>query len=168
MKASNACFAIGVSALLAMAPVADAQRVDVGGFEGVWKGTLTMGAIYDVTPEHIERLSKPVELEIRIFARGGAELYFTFEEDEWEFSEQRNFRMTPIAEESGTVNNGVIDARLPGNLGWTSAMTFNLALQSADSLYVNWTRLTVRDQLLYDGLDEMGFAGTAVLTRQGD
>jgi hypothetical protein len=146
-----------------LAPIADAQRVDVGGFLGNWKGTLTMDVIHDVPPEELERLSKPVELEIRIFRQGGAELYFTFEENEWEFSEQRNFRITPIGGQ-----NGVIPARLPGNIGWISSVTLNLALQGEDALFVSWARLTIRDQLLYDGLDEFGFSGVAVLNRIDD
>ena len=163
VKSSNIRIALGLSALLILAPVADAQRVDVGGFEGNWKGTLTMDVIVDVPPEHIARLSKPVELEIRIFNRGGAELYFTFEENEWEFSQQRDFRITPIG-----AQNGVIPARLPGNNGWISAMSFNLTLKSENELFLSWSRLTVRDQLQFDGLDELGFSGTAVLTKLED
>lgn len=160
MKTSNIRIALGLSTLLFLAPVADAQRTDAGDFEGVWKGTLTMGVVVDVPPEHLERLSKPVDVEIRIFNRGGAEIYFTFEENEWEFSQQRDFRITPI----GT-QNGVIPARLPGNNGWVTALSLNLAIKSENELFLSWSRLTVRDQLTYDGLDEIGFAGTAVLTR---
>ena len=160
MKASNFAIAIGVSALITLAPVADAQRTSAGAFEGTWKGTLTMDVLYDIPEQHIARLSKPVQLELRIFARGPAEIYFTFDEKEWEFSEQRNFRITPIGEQ-----NGVIPARLPGNTGWITTMAFNLALQGEDALFLSWSRFTVRDQLLFDGLDELGFAGTAVLTR---
>jgi hypothetical protein len=159
--ASKLRIAIGLTGLLALTPLANAQRVDVGGFEGIWKGTLTMDAIYDVPAEHVERLSKPVELEIRIFARGGAELYFTFEENEWEFSQQRDFRITPLP--GG--QNGVIAARIPGNVGWMSSISLNMALQGEDALLLSWSRLTVRDQLTFDGLDEMGFSGVAVLNR---
>jgi hypothetical protein len=161
-------FAFGLAALLMLAPAAEAQRVDVGEFAGIWKGTLTMDVMYDVPPEHAERLKKPVEIEVRIFARGGAELYFTFEENEWEFSVQRDFRITPIPDQSGTVRNGVIPARLPGNNGWISSMTLNLTLQSENELLLSWSRLTVRDNLLYDGLDELGFGGIAVLSRAAD
>lgn len=78
MNVSKIRYAVGLSALLTFAPIADAQRESVGGFEGNWKGSLTMDVIVDVPPEHLERLSKPVELEIRVFNRGGVELYFTF------------------------------------------------------------------------------------------
>jgi hypothetical protein len=145
---------------MTLAPVADAQRVDVGGFLGNWKGTLTMDVIHDIAPEQLERLSKPVELEIRIFRQGGAELYFTFEENEWEFSTRTGFRITPIG-----AQNGVIPARLPGNNGWISSVSLNLALQGEDALFLSWQRLTIRNELLYDGLDEFGFAGVAVLNR---
>jgi hypothetical protein len=160
VNVSKIRYAVGLSALLTFAPIADAQRESVGGFEGNWKGSLTMDVIVDVPPEHLERLSKPVELEIRVFNRGGVELYFTFEEDEWEFSTQRGFRITPIGEQ-----NGVVIARLPGNLGWISSMSLNLALQGEDAVFLSWSRLTVRDQRLNDGLDEYGFSGTATLTR---
>jgi hypothetical protein len=163
VNVSNIRYVVGLSALLTFAPIADAQRDSIGAFEGNWKGTLTMDVMVDVPPEHLERLSKPVELEIRIFNRGGAELYFTFEEDEWEFSQQRNFRITPIGEQ-----NGVIIARLPGNVGWNSSVSLNLTLQGEDSLFLSWSRLTVRDQLLNDGLDEYGFSGTATLNRAAE
>ncbi len=163
MKTSKLSLAIGLSALMMLAPVADAQRTSAGAFSGNWKGTLTMGTLLDIPPEHAERLSKPVELEIRIENRGGVELYFTFEEDEWEFTNQRGFRITPIGEQ-----NGVIEARIPGNVGWTSGITLNLAIQDEDTLFLSWSRLTVRSNFLYDGLDEFGFAGVATLDRIAD
>ena len=128
-----------------------------------------MGTILDVNPEDIERLSKPVELEVRIEARGGAELEFTFEEDEWEFTTQRGFRITPIADpNNGTIQNGVIEARIPGNVGWNSGITLNLAVINETTLFLSWSRLTVRNNFLFDGLDEFGFAGTTTLTRVAD
>jgi hypothetical protein len=168
VKASKICLPIGLSALLILAPVADAQRTSAGPFAGNWKGTLTMGTIIDVEPADRERLSKPVDLEIRIEGRGGAELYFTFEENEWEFTNQRGFRITPIPGANGVVQNGVIEARIPGNVGWTSGITLNLAVIDETTLFLSWSRLTVRDNFLYDGLDEFGFAGTATLTRISD
>jgi hypothetical protein len=54
---------------------------------------------------------------------------------------------------------------MPGNVGWMSAITFNMAVQSEDSLLLSWGRQTVRDRFLYDGLDEFGFAGVAILNR---
>jgi len=147
--------------IVAIVPIAGAQRVAVGDFEGNWRGTLTMNVVYDVPDAHLERLSKPVQLEIRIFNRGGAELYYTgFEEDEWEFQTQRGFRITMIGTE-----HGIIEARIPGLLGWTNSMTFNLTKQGDGTLFLAWTRLTIRSDLLFDGLDEMAFAGTARLTR---
>jgi hypothetical protein len=163
VKASKISVAIGLSALMMLAPVADAQRTNAGAFSGNWKGTLTMDTILDVNPEDIERLSKPVELEIRVEARGGVELYFTFEEDEWEFTNQRGFRITPIGEQ-----NGVIEARIPGNVGWTSGITLNLTVIDPNTLFLSWSRLTVRNNFLYDGLDEFGFAGVTTLTKIGD
>lgn len=169
MKASKISLAIGLSALTILAPVADAQRTSAGPFSGNWKGTLTMGTILDVNPEDIERLSKPVELEIRIENRGGVELYFTFEEDEWEFTEQRGFRITPIADPNdGSIQNGVIEARIPGNVGWVSGITLNLAVINETTLFLSWSRLTVRNNFLYDGLDEFGFAGVTTLSRIAD
>lgn len=169
MKFSKLCLPIALSALFTVAPVADAQRTSAGPFTGNWKGTLTMGTILDVQPEDLERLSKPVELEIRIENRGGAELYFTFEEDEWEFTNQRGFRITPIADPNGgSVQNGVIEARIPGNVGWTSGITLNMALINETTILLSWSRLTVRNNFLYDGLDEFGFAGVATLNKIAD
>ena len=143
-----------------LSPVADAQRTSAGKFEGVWKGTLNMDVIYDVPEAAVQRLSKPVGLELRIFSRGSAEIYFTFEENEWEMQEQRNFRITPINE-----NSAVIEARIRGNIGWVNSFAFNLARNGDDALTLSWSRLTVRDNLNYDGLDEMGFFGVTELTR---
>jgi len=154
---------LGLATLMMLAPVADAQRSSAGAFAGNWKGTLTMDTILDVPPDALERLSKPVELEVRIEARQGAELYFTFEEDEWEFTNQRGFRLTPIGEK-----NGVIEARIPGNVDWFSSITLNMTLLSENELLVSWSRLTTRNRFLYDGLDEYGFAGVATLTRIAD
>lgn len=163
MKASKIALTTGLAGLLMLAPIADAQRTSAGAFTGNWKGTLTMDTIVDVNPEDIERLSKPVELEIRVENRGGVELYFTFEEDEWEFTNQRGFRITPIGEQ-----NGVIEARIPGNVGWISGITLNLTIQDPNTLFLSWSRLTVRNNFLYDGLDEFGFAGVATLTKIAD
>ena len=166
MKLSKLSLPIGLSALLMLAPGADAQRTSAGPFTGNWKGTLTMGTIIDVQPVDLERLSKPVELEIRIENRGGAELYFTFEEDEWEFTNQRGFRITPIADpNTGAIQNGVIEARIPGNVGWISGITLNMAIIDETTMFLSWSRLTVRNNFLYDGLDEFGFAGVATLTK---
>ena len=166
MKLSKLCLPIGLSALLIVAPGADAQRTSAGPFTGNWKGTLTMGTIVDVQPDDFERLSKPVELEIRIENRGGVELYFTFEEDEWEFTTQRGFRITPIADPNdGSIQNGVIQARLSGNVGWFSGITLNMAIINETTLLVSWSRLTVRNNFLYDGLDEYGFAGIATFNK---
>lgn len=163
MKASKISMAIGIGTFMLMAPLADAQRSSAGAFAGNWKGTLTMGTILDVPPEHLERLSKPVELEVRIESRQGAEIVFTSDEDEWKFTEYRNFRLTPIGE-----RNGVIEARIPGNVGWFSSITLNMTVQGDGQLLLSWSRLTTRDNFLYDGLDEYGFAGVATLTRIAD
>ena len=160
MNTTKISIAIGLSALLALAPVADAQRINAGPFQGTWKGTLTMDTIIDVLPEDLERLGKTVELELRITARAQVEIYFTSPEDEWEFQGARGFILTRVGEQ-----NGVIDARMQGNLGWFSAITLNMAVQSEDALLLSWGRLTTRDRFLYDGLDEYGFAGVAILNR---
>ena len=152
---------ICLSGLVALIPVADAQRNSAGAFAGNWHGTLTMDTIFDVPPEHIERLSKPVELEIRLFGRGQADLIFRSPDDEWDFHEQRNFRITLVGEE-----NGVIEARIPGNLSWMSSFSFNLALRGENEILVAWSRLTIRDQLLLNGMDEYGFSGVAIFSRE--
>jgi len=172
---SKATFTIGLSALLLLAPSADAQRTSAGAFRGNWKGTLTMDTIVDVPPDQLERMSKTVDLEIRVENRGGAELYFTFEEEEWEFTDhieegennqtdgQRGFRLTPIGD-----SNAVIEARVEGNNDWISSITLNLTLLSPDSVLLSWSRLTVRDQWQNNGFDEFGMAGVATLNRIAD
>lgn len=154
--------AIGCLALLTLAPIADAQRNSSGGFQGNWKASLTMDTIFDVPPEHLDRLSKPVDLELRITARNQVEIYFTSPEDEWKFETARGFILTKIP--AGD-QNAVIDARMNGNIGWYSAVTFNLALKGENALLLSWARQTVRDTLLNDGLDEYGFSGVATLNR---
>lgn len=165
MKNTKRSSLICLLGLVALIPVADAQRTSAGPFTGNWKGTLTMDTIFDVPPEHIERLSKPVELEIRLFGRGQAELYFASPEDEWDFHEQRGFRITPISV-TDVVENGVVEARIPGNLNWMSSFSFNLALRGENEILVSWSRLTIRDTLLNNGMDEFGFAGVAIFTRE--
>jgi hypothetical protein len=153
--------------LIAIVPVADAQRRssqrDAGQFEGNWKGTLTMDVVYDVPAEQVERLSQPVELEIRIFGRGNAELYFTGD-TEWQFREQRDFRITPVGED-----NAVLLARISNTAGrWRTSFAFSFAKQGEDELLVNWSRMTIRNQVENDGLDNLAFAGTAVFQRIDD
>lgn len=155
----------GLVVLLALAPVADAQRTDAADFTGTWRGTLDMHVIYDIPEGAVERLSKPIELEMRIFGRGAVELYFSFEENEWEFTEQRGFRITPISA-GGDAVNAVIDARIGGNLNWANSFAFNMALQGEDEMLVAWSRLVTRNELFNNGLDSMGFAGTMVMTRE--
>lgn len=172
---AKAGLALGLSSLLLLAPAADAQRTSTGAFSGNWKGTLTIDTIVDVPPDQLARMSKPVDLEIRIENRGGAELYFTFEEEEWEFTEQigspptdrldgqRGFRLTPIGDQ-----NGVIEARVRGNNDWLTSITLNLTLLSPDSLLLSWSTFTVRNKFQFNGMDEFGMAGVATLTRIGD
>jgi hypothetical protein len=175
VNTSKAICTIGLSALLLLAPAADAQRASAGAFGGNWKGTLTMDAIVDVPADQLARMSKPVELEIRVENRGGAEIYFTFEEEEWEFTDQieerednqtdgqRGFRLTPIGDQ-----NAVIEARVVGNNDWISSITLNLTLLNPETLLVSWSRFTVRDQWQNNGFDEFGMAGVATLARIGD
>jgi hypothetical protein len=154
--------AVGLLCLFGLTQTASAQRNSGGDFEGVWKGTLTMDFMYEIPAEHIDRLSKPVELELRVFSRGGAELYFSSDESEWEFTEQRNFRLTLVQD-----NNGVIVARLPSVLVWQTGMALNLTFKDAskDTVLLSWSRLSVRNQYEFDGLDEIAFSGVAELTR---
>ena len=151
---------IGLVSLIALTPVADAQRNQGGDFAGTWKGMLTMDTVYDVPADQVDRLSKPVALELRIFGRGQAELQFSSSEDEWDFREYRGFRITLVGEE-----NGVIEARIAGNQDWMNSLSFNVTLKSQNELLVSWSRLTIRDQLLYNGLDEFAFSGVAVLAK---
>ena len=151
---------IGLLSLAALAPVADAQRNQGGNFAGTWKGMLTMDTVFDVPAEEVERLSKPVQVEIRIFGRGQAEVQFSSSDDEWDFREYRGFRITLVGDE-----NGVIEARIPGNQNWMNSFSFNLTLKNQSELLVSWSRLTIRDQLLYNGLDEFAFSGVAVLAK---
>lgn len=153
--------------LVVLMPVADAQRRssqrDAGQFEGTWRGSLTMDVLFDVPAEQVERLSQPVELEIRIFGRGNAELYF-FGDTEWDFREQRDFRITPVGED-----NAVLLARISNTAGrWRSSFAFSFAKQGPDQLLVNWSRMTIRNQVENDGLDHIAFAGVAVFDRTDD
>jgi hypothetical protein len=162
MNRISKCAAVALLGLFGLTQTADAQRQTGGDFEGVWKGTLTMDVLYEIPPDHIERMSKPVELEIRIFSRGGAELYFTSDEVEWEFSQQRDFRITLVGD-----NNGVIVARLPSVLTWQTGMALNMTFMDAsqDKVLLSWSRLSVRNQYDFDGFDEMAFSGVAEFTR---
>lgn len=165
MKLTKIRGLIGLLGIAMLIPVADAQRTTAGLFEGIWKGTLTMDVIYDVPQEHLERLSKPVQLEIRMLSRGQAELVFTSPENEWDFREYRNFRVTPIGQDQATAENGVIVARIPGNLDWTNSISINMAKQGPDQILVSWARLTTRNEMLYNGMDEFGFSGVAIFDR---
>jgi hypothetical protein len=159
--------ALGLFCLLGLTQTASAQRQDGGDFEGVWKGTLTMDFLYEVPEGDIERLSRPVDLELRVFGRGGAELYFLSETDvnEWEFSQQRDFRITLVGE-----NNGVIVARLPSVLNWQTGMSINLSFVdgSKDTVLMSWSRISVRNQYEFDGLDEFALSGVTQLQRVDD
>jgi hypothetical protein len=163
MNRISKCAAAGLLGLVGLTQTADAQRQTGGDFEGVWKGTLTMDVLYEVPAEHVERMSKPVDIEIHVFSRGGAELYFYSSETEWEFSEQRDFRITLVGD-----NNGVIVARLPSVLTWQTGMSLNLSFTDAsqDKVLLSWSRLSVRNQYEFDGFDEMAFSGVAELTRE--
>jgi len=154
--------AIGLLCVAGLAQVAYAQRNTGGDFEGVWKGTLTMDMVYDVPETDIERLSKPVELELRVFSRGGAELYFTSDENEWEFAQQRDFRATLVGD-----NNAVIVASLPSVLTWLTGMSLNMTFadDSKDKLILSWARQSFRNTYEFDGLDEFAMSGVAELTR---
>ena len=157
--------AVALLCLAGLTQTADAQRNSGGDFEGVWRGTLTMDLMYEVPEEERERLSQPVELELRVFSRGGAELYFTSDEVEWEFSQQRDFRVTLVGD-----RNAVIVARIPSVLNWATGMALNLAFADSgtDRVYLSWSRLSVRNTYEYDGLDEMAFSGVAELVRVDD
>lgn len=147
--------------LIALVPAADAQRRSGGVFAGNWKGTLNMDLLYDVPAELVERLSNPVDLELRVFGRGNAELYFTSKDDVWNFTEQRDFRITLIGD-----NNAVIVARIPTeDRSWQNSFAFNLTKQGDDAVLLSWSRMTVRNRIENDGLDELAFAGTAQLQR---
>lgn len=180
MKTSKFRLIISLLCLVLIVPVADAQRRGsgraAGDFEGNWQGTLTIDVMYDVPAEHAERLSKPVELELRIFGRGNAEIYFTGEEDEWDFRDQRgiprpgernridDFRITLIGED-----NAVMLARPRSTAGrFRNSFAFSFAKQSEDELLVNWSRMTIRNEVENDGLDHIAFGGTAIFNRIDD
>jgi hypothetical protein len=143
-----------LAALLCIAPDSDAQRRGSEDFRGNWKGTLSPDLIFGAPEDHRERLSQPVEFELRVFNRGAIELFFTSEEDEWEFA-GRDMQLTQVGD------NGVILGRLSGTSeGSQSAFSFNLTRIDEDTLLVNWSKLSTRVPLRFDGLDELALAGT--------
>jgi hypothetical protein len=148
----------GILALTALAPVADAQRAR--DFAGSWKGTLDMNVLYGIPEEHAARLSKPVEIELRLFNNGNAEVYFAAEEDEWVFTSQRvdQGKVTPVS-----ASNAVLLARLPSARKWQNNFAFNMLKIDDETMIVSWSRLSTRDELEYDGLDSMGMAGVVEL-----
>ena len=127
-------------------------------FRGTWVGTLTPDLLFGVPEEHVQRLSQPVPFELRVFNRGRVELFFTSPEDEWQFS-NRELQLTEIGE------NGAILGRLNGKDRSQNAISMNVTKIDDQTLLVNWSKISTRDTLRFDGLDELAFAGTDRLTQ---
>lgn len=137
--------------LASVVSVSDAQRREQ--FRGTWTGTLAPDALFGVPEGHVERLSKPVPLELRVFNRGRVELFFTSSENEWVF-DGRELQLTEIGA------NGVILGRLRGKDGSQNGFSLNLTKIDDQTLMVNWSKISTRETLRFDGLDELAFAGT--------
>jgi hypothetical protein len=137
--------------LVTVASVSTAQRRDQ--FRGTWSGTLSPDALFGVPEQHVARLSEPVPIELRVFNRGRVELFFTSKHDEWVF-DGRELQLTEIGA------NGVILGRLRGKDGSQNAFSLNLTRVDEQTLLVNWSKISTRSTLRFDGLDELAFAGT--------
>jgi len=141
--------------LLGMVSVSMAQRSG-NLFRGFWSGMISPDIIVGVPDADIERLSKPFEVELRIFNGGRSEVVFLSDDEEWEFT-GRNFNLTEIGE------NGVILGRLIGSGDDSqNAFSFNLTKIDDETLLVDWTMLSTQSNLRFDGFDEIGFAGTDI------
>lgn len=149
---------IAALGLVTVASVSDAQRRDQ--FRGTWSGTLAPDVLFGVPEDDVERLSKPVPLELRVFNRGRVELFFTSREDEWVF-DGRELQLTEIGA------NGVILGRLLGKDGSQNAFSLNLTKVDDQTVLVNWSKISTRARLRFDGLDELAFAGTDRLELTG-
>lgn len=141
---------IAALGLVAVASVADAQRRDQ--FRGTWSGTLTPDGLFGIPEKDVERLSQPVPFELRVFNRGRVELFFTSREDEWVF-DGRELQLTEIGA------NGVILGRLRGKDGSQNAFSLNVTKVDDQTLLVNWSKISTRETLRFDGLDELAFVG---------
>jgi hypothetical protein len=150
------CALLGAG-LLSMASVSIAQRNSGNLFRGVWTGTLSPDVLLGVPEGDVERLSKPIKFELRVFNRGRVEALFLEGEEEWEFT-GRDFQLTEIGE------NGVILGRLTGSGDDSqNGFSFNITKLDDQTLMVDWTMLSTQSTLRFDGLDELGFAGTDTL-----
>lgn len=141
---------IAAVVLVTVSSVSDAQRRDQ--FRGTWTGALTPDALFGVPEKDVERLSQPVPFELRVFNRGRVELFFTSPEDEWVF-DGREMQLTEIGA------NGVVLGRLRGKDGSQSAFSLNVTKVDDQTLLVNWSKISTRQTLRFDGLDELAFVG---------
>lgn len=149
-RALAACFGL---ILLVTASVAAAQRTG-NLFRGIWQGTLTPNIMLGVPEEHAERLSQPVQFELRVFNRGRAEIIFISDNDEWEVT-GRDVQVQEMG------SNGMIFTRMPGATDDSqNAFQFNLTKLDDETLLVDWSKISTRSNLRFDGLDELAFAGT--------
>jgi hypothetical protein len=148
--------------VIGIASVSLAQQRSQNLFRGIWSGTLTPDIIVGVPEGHLERLSEPFNFELRVFNRGRTEVYFLTRAGEWDFT-GREFQLTEIGE------NGVILGRLTGSDdGSQNGFSFNLTKIDDETLLLDWTMLSTRAELRFDGLDETGFAGTDELKLTDD
>ena len=148
---------------IVLASVSLAQQRSQNLFRGNWKGTLSPDIVVGVPEGHRERLSQPVDFELRVFNRGRAELYFSSDEVEWVFVRSGEGQLEMQVTEIGA--NGTILGRLTGTADDSrNAFSFNLTKVDDETLLVNWTMLSIQSVLRFDGLDEFGFAGTDLLT----
>lgn len=157
-RVSAVVSAVLVMGLVAVASVATAQRRDQ--FRGYWSGTLAADVLLGVPEAHVARLSRPVPFELRVFNRGRVELFFTSADDEWVFN-GRELQITEIGA------NGVILGRLTGKDGSQNAFSLNLTKIDDTTLMVNWSKISTRAVLQFDGRDELAFAGTDELRLVG-
>jgi hypothetical protein len=146
--------------LLGVASVSTAQRSNQ--FRGFWSGTLAPDVLFGVPDAHTERLSQPIDFELRVFTRGRAEVYFTSRSVEWEFT-GREFLLTDIGP------NGVMLGRLVrGTDDAQSSFSFNLTKIDDETLLLNWSMISIRSVQRHDGLDEIALAGADELRLTDD
>lgn len=150
-----------LAVLVLATSVAMAQRSN-NLFRGTWSGTFTPEILLGVPDEDIERMSEPFRFELRVFNRGRAELYFFSEEEEWDFR-SRNAQITEVGV------NGIILTRLEGSADNSqNSISLNFTKTNDTTMLMDWSLITTRDNLRFDGLDEMAVAGATELTLTDD
>jgi hypothetical protein len=78
--------------------------------------------------------------------------------DEWDFT-ARETQITEIGE------NGVILARFPGAADNSqNAISINLTKVNDETLLIDWSLISTRSTLRFDGLDDIALAGAEQLT----